>query len=750
LVLKRLKTRKINRYPLFLVSFLVILLLISIIPLNISSVQADSVNSGFNFFTNYTDISIGVAGSWEDVDVSSYVPSGATGVILEFTNEGAGIEGYDVRHPASASDDYGNLHLYSGNHAYAYVGINSTFYFEMYIGSTDIDCWIIGYTDQYVTFFDDYIDYALGTALAWTDIDLSAYVPVGATGVIMKIVNPVANYEVGVRHPASTDNFHLDSRQFSFQMCGVNSSRMIEGYVENLGADHKLVAYTTEPITFNVNWVDISIVPVGAWTDIDVTAQTIAGATGVIVYDHLTTVNWRESDIRENGSTNDQYADSQNYVGGANFMGCGLGTGEILEGQISNIDVDFYLVAWTEEVVTTIVYPTAIHSSSGVTNATHSMANNNTWALFLNNGWCIYDFGSAIINVTAIIWELGGGDQGVYRIEASNDLISWDTLVQPRRTFSGAVPPPSDTNGSSRYDSEVHGRYRYFRLREMYPNFNSFSVDYIALAIQPPAISYSDGSYYYPMELEYWDWNYIGNWFGDEHYCTSPHNLLGANQSDTGDTGSNRSVYTLIVNSDWDEDNYIVAKMDDFYNVTMVEVFGSFGTHGYLWVSEYADSEFELVDDWTDSDWAWYGHAITKSYVRYIKLNCTGVGTNTIDIESIRLTGVVAGGSPPASGGGEFYFPPFMDLPTALATLLGMTVFSAGILLSGIFLLMFLLPVVWYGRNSLAVMMVGLTLIGFLVTIAWLPVWIILIIILLIAGMYASKIADWLGSTKKD
>jgi hypothetical protein len=711
------------------------------------TVYADSTDSGFNFFTDSIDISIGVALSWEDVDVSAYVPAGSTGVILEMVST-TGLKGYDVRKAGSTDDLYEGIVVYTDMHKFAYVGLNSSLYFQMYIMDTTIDCYLIGYMDTAVTMFTNIIDYSVSTALSWEDVDLSVDVPATATGVIMRAYNTGATLQSGVRHPSSTDNFHLDQRANAYQLCGVNSSRMIQAYAETLAVDHYLVGYTESPIQFNTNWDDVSLGVTGAFTNIDVTAHTTANATGVIIYIQDSGAAWYTGQIREDGSTDNRITDAVVMTSGQTFGACGLGTGEILEGYISNVAVDMYVVGYCAERPTAnIVYPDHIESSNGVTNATHSLADNETWAEFDGNGWAIYDFASEIANVTAIRWEIAAGGVVIFRIEGSNDMLSWDTLVQMEQTYVGTVPPTHETNSSTRYDSEVHGRYRYFRLRQVKPVIiaNDFWVDYICLIVTPPSISYADHGYFYPTELEYFRWDVWGASSSDTNYASRPYNTLGENQTDP--IGTNRSTYTYLVNADDHPGNYLVVKMDDFYNITRCEMRGQSGTHFYLYVSQYSNHSFTLVDDWTGiSPWAWYGYSLNASYIRYIKVNATGVSTNTVDVEAFRLTGVLSGGAGPGVDAIDQFS--FILLPDYLGDLLGIGLAGGQFLSSLIILSTFLLPIAVYDKKGIIALIVGVACFGFLVLLGWLPSWLMLIMVLLVAGIFAFNFSSWFGGKR--
>lgn len=91
---------------------------------------------------------------------------------------------------------------------------------------------------------------------------------------------------------------------------------------------------------------------------------------------------------------------------------------------------------------------------------------------------------------------------------------------------------------------------------------------------------------------------------------------------------------------------------------------------------------------------------------------------------------------------------PGVDLstfPQALATALGIDLFPAQILSMTIIMVLALGPTLMLTRNRMAHLMVGFLVLSFGVAMAWLPVWIFVITVLLIAFMFGSTV---LGALK--
>lgn len=81
-----------------------------------------------------------------------------------------------------------------------------------------------------------------------------------------------------------------------------------------------------------------------------------------------------------------------------------------------------------------------------------------------------------------------------------------------------------------------------------------------------------------------------------------------------------------------------------------------------------------------------------------------------------------------------------VNLPEQLGDAWGISGFAAGLFMSTIVFFAFLLPLVVWRKSGLITLIVGFSIMGFCIAIGWLPYWIMLLISLLIAAMYASTI----------
>ena len=156
-------------------------------------------------------------------------------------------------------------------------------------------------------------DVSLTTTASWQDIDLSAHVPTGTTGVIVEVVNTgntgdlsgvirgkedARDYMSNVIYEAMVGETHR------WQIVKVDSNLLIQGYIENTNIDFKLRGYTlgSDPSYFS-NPPDVTPATKGQWETVDVTANVDSDADGVILFVDSTEGGEKEYALREMGST---------------------------------------------------------------------------------------------------------------------------------------------------------------------------------------------------------------------------------------------------------------------------------------------------------------------------------------------------------------------------------------------------------------------------------------------------------------
>lgn len=89
------------------------------------------------------------------------------------------------------------------------------------------------------------------------------------------------------------------------------------------------------------------------------------------------------------------------------------------------------------------------------------------------------------------------------------------------------------------------------------------------------------------------------------------------------------------------------------------------------------------------------------------------------------------------------------QVPQRIADMLGLPLLAGQMLISIIFMCLIMFPALLltnkWSSQSLAALITGIGAMGFLIAAGWLPYWFLLIICLIVALMYASKMRDFLG-----
>lgn len=281
------------------------------------------------------EVTPGTASFWTDVDVSAYVPSGATGVILHLVSTSM----YYLGLRKNGSTDARTPYFMSG-HAWAMMGVDDSRIFEAYVGNiTGIDIYLVGYTKAGVTFFTNSYDKSLSTYSSWQDIDCSAEAP-GAIGLIFEVNNNASSYyAVGMRTKGSTDNrTNTIRRRNTFTIIvGCDGNQVCQGYSGISSIDFHLVGYVTAGAVFNTNATDLSLLVSAVWTDL----SPLPAGAGMGFIEVVDTTPYSYG-LRKNGSSENIYAFADHHPWA--IVECDANW--LIEGEIQSTNIDFFLVGY--------------------------------------------------------------------------------------------------------------------------------------------------------------------------------------------------------------------------------------------------------------------------------------------------------------------------------------------------------------------------------------------------------------------
>ena len=292
------------------------------------------------FLDANVDKSIGTTGAWTDIDLSNDIPENATGAIFYVVNDSLSSRYYGFRKKGSTDDRL--LDCFARCQSMAIVGVDENRKCQGGIESTDVDFFLVGYTESDITMFTNAYDKSIGTTGSWTEIDLSSELPSGAVAAIFDVGDTYTySREYGLRMNGSSDDHHGDLAATShiYFIVGVDGDRKIEGYVETNQVDFYLVGYLTAGHAFK-NGVDQSLATDNAFVDVTETSDEVCNASGV--FGEIVSTTDSHYCIRKKGSDFAEYNEVDKHFG---FF-AGLDENKKWEAKISSTSCDFYVLGY--------------------------------------------------------------------------------------------------------------------------------------------------------------------------------------------------------------------------------------------------------------------------------------------------------------------------------------------------------------------------------------------------------------------
>ena len=247
---------------------------------------------GFVWFTTVRDISLAATGAWYDIDLSSHVPSGATGAIVELVNTtttdyNGMVRGKGDTRDYMSSAVYGEIE--AETHRWQIVKVDRNRLIEGYISSAFVDFKLLGYTvGSDPIYFGVPPDITPATTGAWATVDVSAYVDAATDGVVLLINSTSsADRDYAVREMGSGDSAtsrELEEYGSTMHVAGIDGSDQFQVYVEDSSVKVYLVARTKGSIVYYSTNVAITDPATGSWQELDADDHSIPTvANGVIL-----------------------------------------------------------------------------------------------------------------------------------------------------------------------------------------------------------------------------------------------------------------------------------------------------------------------------------------------------------------------------------------------------------------------------------------------------------------------------------
>lgn len=251
--------------------------------------------------------------------------------------------------------------------------------------------------------FINYTDVTPGVYNAWTDVDVSAYVPATAKMVMLyvKTTHPSIGEAFGVRMKGSTDNRtrNIIAGGTSFHnnaYIGIDTNRVFQAYITNDGILYQsiwLLGYATdEDVVMFENAKDMTLSSTGAYETMNVASYVNSGdeCIGAIfeVMVDSAAQDLFDFTIRAYGSTDDFYYGTAMHQA---FGFMSKVTDGLCEGKREHADIKFYLVGYIKAGMLFYENALSITITSDITWRDSSLPNSNIGGLFevvgLNVGW---------------------------------------------------------------------------------------------------------------------------------------------------------------------------------------------------------------------------------------------------------------------------------------------------------------------------------------------------------------------------
>jgi hypothetical protein len=310
----------------------------------------------FHTITPTVDLTPGIGvglGTWRDIDASSYIPDNATGVIIHCVSGPTDpTKPFGLRKNGSTDNrtDIAN----TGSHWWAVIGVDDDGIFEFYRENSAQHIYIVGYTTAGVTMFTNSVNYDGSVAASnipgtWYDVDISETCP-SAVGVIVEFTGSLPT--VAMRKKGSTDDRTVSGYFAATHMwfiIGVDSNQVFQVKITSAGITFHIdvVGYITSGAVFNTNVTDISLSSTGSYVEIDLSSECPLGSMAIIEIENSTYPPPDKSyALRKKDETGDDVT-VYNYSRWHEFAVVALDEDGILEGKVSNLGVDFYLVGYS-------------------------------------------------------------------------------------------------------------------------------------------------------------------------------------------------------------------------------------------------------------------------------------------------------------------------------------------------------------------------------------------------------------------
>lgn len=177
-----------------------------------------------------------LSSTWQDIDLSSNIPSTATGVMLQIECQ-SGSRTVGIRKNGSTDN---RTALSSGAHvrAWSIVGVDASEIFEGYIQDISVDFFLIGYCTTGFTSNTNATDISQTNINTYEDVVL----PSGAlAGVIEVVTTDFQSY--ALRENGTSSDIYRNAARHNWAFVPTDASQIIETKISTTNVDYFLTGY---------------------------------------------------------------------------------------------------------------------------------------------------------------------------------------------------------------------------------------------------------------------------------------------------------------------------------------------------------------------------------------------------------------------------------------------------------------------------------------------------------------------------
>ena len=317
-----------------------------------------STDPGFTWFTDAADISLSTTtGGWQDIDLSTYVPSGATGAVVEVVNAHPSVFYSGVLRGKEDTRDYMSNSAYGKvegkTHRWQIVKLNSGRLIQGYIENTDIDFKLLAYTmGSDPSYFTVPHDITPATTANWTTVDVTSFVDANANGVILLIESVTSSpITYGVREVGSsysTTDRGLERYGNTMYLVGIDASDQFQAYIQEASVNIYLVGQTNSSVVYYTNDTLATYPSVGSWQELDADSHSVpTEANGLIFLVEMGTDLGDGRLSLRRGDSNDSW--DGDVGSGTHFQaGVGIDSDNVWDEYMEHTSAVVYIVAYTK------------------------------------------------------------------------------------------------------------------------------------------------------------------------------------------------------------------------------------------------------------------------------------------------------------------------------------------------------------------------------------------------------------------